>query len=280
MQRIHRFQASLFPVNAYVVESSEACVVVDSTLGVSDGTALRAHVDALAKPLAAVVVTHAHPDHYGAITSLVEGLDVPLVSVAGVADVIRRDDDAKERILRPMFGAEWAARRTFPNTIVRDGEEVRLGGTTFRVVDLGPGESPHDSMWLLTDEVRVTGAFCGDLAYDHMHGYLADGHHEAWLRNIARVRGMLDLDTMLYVGHGEPGSAQALLDWQDGYIRTYLDAVRRNATSGGGARLDDAALTERVTAAMRGYLPSEDLLFLMQLSVPVTAGAMRGASDG
>jgi glyoxylase-like metal-dependent hydrolase (beta-lactamase superfamily II) len=179
MQRIHRFQASLFPVNAYVVESSEACVVIDSTLGVSDGIALRARVDALGKPLAAVVVTHAHPDHYGAITSLVEGLDVPLVSVAGVADVIRRDDDAKEQILRLMFGAEWAARRTFPNTVVRDGQEVTLGGTTFRVLDLGPGESPHDSMWLLTDEGRVTGAFCGDLAYDHMHGYLADGHHEA-----------------------------------------------------------------------------------------------------
>ena len=279
MQRIHRFQASLFPVNAYIVESSEACVVVDSTLGVSDGIALRARVDTLGKPLAAVVVTHAHPDHYGAITSLVEDLEVPIVSVAGVAEVIRRDDDAKEQILRPMFGAEWPACRTFPNTVVRDGEEVRLGGTTFRVVDLGPGESPHDSMWQLTDEGRVTGAFCGDLAYDHMHGYLADGHHEAWLRNIARVRGMLDPDTMLYVGHGEPGPAQVLLDWQDGYIRAYLGAVRRNATSGGGAVLDDAALTERVTAAMRGYLPSEDLLFLMQLSVPATAAEMRGASD-
>jgi glyoxylase-like metal-dependent hydrolase (beta-lactamase superfamily II) len=279
MQRIHRFQASLFPVNAYIVESSDACVVVDSTLGVSDGMALRARVEALGKPLAAVVVTHAHPDHYGAITSLVEGLDVPIVSVAGVADVIRRDDEAKERILRPMFGAEWPVRRTFPNTVVRDGEQVRLGGTTFRVVDLGPGESPHDSMWQLTDEGRVTGAFCGDLAYAHMHGFLADGYHEAWLRNIARVRGLLDPDTTLYVGHGEPGPAHALLDWQEGYIRTYLDAVRRNATSGAGAKLDDATLTERVTTAMRGYLPSDDLLFLMQLSVAATAVEMRGTTD-
>jgi hypothetical protein len=93
------------------------------------------------------------------------------------------------------------------------------------------------------------------------------------------VRGLLDPDTTLYVGHGAPGPAQALLDWQEGYIRTYLDAVRRNATSGGGERLDDAALTERVTAAMHGYLPSDDLLFLMQLSVPATAVAMRGTAD-
>jgi glyoxylase-like metal-dependent hydrolase (beta-lactamase superfamily II) len=99
------------------------------------------------------------------------------------------------------------------------------------------------------------------------------------LRSIARVRGLLDPDTMLYVGHGEPGPAEALLDWQDGYIRTYVDAVRRNATSDGGARLDDAALTERVTEAMRGYLRNDDLLFLMQLSVPATAGAMGGTTN-
>ncbi|MEO6528840.1 MAG: hypothetical protein ABIP93_19640 [Gemmatimonadaceae bacterium] len=32
--------------------------------------------------------------------------------------------------------------------------------------------------------------------------------------------------------------------------------------------MDDAALTQRVTDSMRRYLPGDDLLFLMQLSVP------------
>ena len=60
---IHRFEASLFPVNAYLVETSIGVIVVDATLGVTDGRALRARVDALKKPLAAVVITHSHPDH-------------------------------------------------------------------------------------------------------------------------------------------------------------------------------------------------------------------------
>jgi hypothetical protein len=34
-----------------------------------------------------------------------------------------------------------------------------------------------------------------------------------------------------------------------------------------------------VTTAMRGYLPSDDLLFLMQLSVAATAVEMRGTTD-
>src|SRR5262245_20591662 len=37
---IHRVQASLFPVNACLVETPEAVVAIDATLGVSDGRTL------------------------------------------------------------------------------------------------------------------------------------------------------------------------------------------------------------------------------------------------
>ena len=33
---VHRFEASLFPVNAYLVETDTSVIVVDATLGVSD----------------------------------------------------------------------------------------------------------------------------------------------------------------------------------------------------------------------------------------------------
>jgi glyoxylase-like metal-dependent hydrolase (beta-lactamase superfamily II) len=88
---VHRFEASLFPVNAYLVETGTGIVVVDATLSVSDGRALRARVDALKKPLAAVVITHSHPDHYGGVTSLLGGTNVPIYAIAGVDEVIRRD---------------------------------------------------------------------------------------------------------------------------------------------------------------------------------------------
>ena len=94
---VHRFEASLLPVNAYLVELPDEVIVIDSTLGLSDGRALRARVDATGKPLGAVIVTHAHPDHYGGLTALVDGLEqVPIFAVQGVIDAIRRDDPAKE----------------------------------------------------------------------------------------------------------------------------------------------------------------------------------------
>jgi len=185
---VHRFQASLFPVNAYLLEFPDGIVVIDSTLGVSDGRALRARADATGKPLRAVIVTHTHPDHYGGLTALVEQReDIPIVSVQGVRDAIQRDDPAKEAILRPMFGDEWPQRRTFPSRTIRDGERLTFGTAALRVIDLGPGESPHDSLWLVESNGAAQ-AFVGDLVYNHMHGFLADGFHREWLANIARAR--------------------------------------------------------------------------------------------
>lgn len=77
--------------------------------------ALRAQVESLQKPLLAVLVTHAYPDHYGGVVELVGGDDLPVIAAAGVDAVIRRDDALKEQILRPMFGDEWPQQRMFPN---------------------------------------------------------------------------------------------------------------------------------------------------------------------
>jgi len=263
---VHRFQASLFPVNAYLIESPTAVIAVDATLGLSDGRRLRARIDDTGKPLAGVIVTHAHPDHYGAVTALVSDLDVPVYAVGGVDDVIRRDDADKERILRPMFGEEWAATRTFPTHRVGDRDRLTIGGAEFRAVDVGPGESPHDSWWVLESEGR-TRVFAGDLVYNHMHAYLADGYADQWLDNLARAKRELPADVELLMGHGDPTQGLEILDWQAGYIVEFLDAVRSAAERDG---LHDDALAEAVARRMKTYLPQDDLEFLMRLSVEPT----------
>ena len=260
---VHRFEASLFPVNAYLVETRTAVIVVDATLGVSDGRALRRRVDILNKPLAAVIITHSHPDHYGGVTSLLDGTSVPIYAVAGVNDVIRRDDAAKEQILRPMFGDEWADARTFPNQIVQGGERVVIADAVFTVTDLGPGESPHDSMWRVESD-GAPRAFVGDLVYSHMHAFLADGFCEHWLANLERARRELPADTTLCMGHGRPVAGLELLQWQTTYIQRFVDVLRSAVERDG---LQGDALADAVTAAMKEFLPTDDLLFLLRLSV-------------
>jgi glyoxylase-like metal-dependent hydrolase (beta-lactamase superfamily II) len=255
--RVHQYVGSF--VNAYLVEGAKGVVAVDGTLGVADGRALRAQVAALEKPLLAVLVTHAHPDHYGGIVELVAGDEVPILAVAGVNEAIRRDDALKEQILRPMFGDDWPAERVFPNETVSDRDVVSFGDLSFRVTDLGPGESPHDSMWTLVQEGPPV-VFAGDLAYDHRHAYLADGHYSTWLHHLREQRSGLPSDATLYIGHGGPVTP-AFLSWQEAYIERFVAALR----SGDWTRPEDARAA--VVAAMRGYLDTDALQFLMELSI-------------
>jgi glyoxylase-like metal-dependent hydrolase (beta-lactamase superfamily II) len=256
--RVHRFTDEALPVNAYLVETDNAVVAVDATLSVSGGRALRARVDALGKPLAGVLVTHAHPDHYGGLVELLRGEDLPVFATAGVGAVIERDDPIKESILRPMLGAEWPQKRRFPSDVAGDGQTVELGGASFTVLDLGPGESPHDSIWLL--DGRGAHVFAGDQAYNGMHAYLADGFHEEWLAHIARLRGELPPSATLYVGHGQPGGLE-LLERQARYVEAFVAAVR-------DADWHDPDRARRaVIEAMTQILPTDQLQFLMELSV-------------
>jgi glyoxylase-like metal-dependent hydrolase (beta-lactamase superfamily II) len=260
---VHRYVGSAMPVNAYLVETPRGVVVVDSTLTVSDARALRERADDLDKPLRAVLITHAHPDHYGGTVELVGSDEVPVVAAKGVDEVIRRDDELKEGIIRPMFGDEWPRERRFPNQTVSDGETISFDGVAFTLMDLGPGESPHDSVWLVGDERQVV--FAGDAAYQQMHSYLADGYWQPWLANIERLRAELAPDAELHFGHGEP-TFSSPLDWQEGYINAFIEAIQEADWS-----VPDEA-KEKVVGRMTEYLPGGELQFLMELSIePVAA---------
>src|SRR5262245_46122959 len=182
----------------------------------------------------------------------------------------------KEQILRPMFGDEWPAKRTFPNRVVQGGERLAIADAVFIVTDLGPGESPHDSLWRLEADGPPQ-VFVGDLVYSHMHPFLGDGFFDHWLVNLERSTRELPADTKLYMGHGDPVVGHELLNWQASYIRRFVEVLRSAVEHDG---LHGDALVDAVTARMKEFLPADDLLFLMRLSVePMRVRLGIGAGD-
>ena len=261
---VHRFPiepGSAF-VNAYLVETAAGVVAVDSLLTVSDSRAMREALEQLGKPLHAVLITHSHPDHYAGLAQLVADDDVPIIAPQGVIDTIARDDAAKDSIVGPMFGDEWPKTRIFPNTPIRDGESVGFDGVQFTVIDLGPSESPHDSPWILGADGETV--FLGDQIYDHKHCFLADGFHREWLANIETLRERFPADATFHIGHGGPVGGE-MWDWQRGYIEAFVSTV------GEADWAEPDTAKAAVIARMKEYEPTDELQFLMELSIEPVA---------
>jgi glyoxylase-like metal-dependent hydrolase (beta-lactamase superfamily II) len=265
---VHRYGAGPagILVNAYLVETRNGVIAIDSTLTVSDSTALRQQLDAIGKPLLAVLLSHGHPDHYNGVTALVAGNDVPIVATAGVAQVIEQYDEAKEAQWSEVFGDEWPAVRTFPNQIVADGDTVTFDGVGFTVTDLGAGESHSDSYWVMDGKY----AFIGDLVLHQVHAYVADGHTTEWLENLDRVEAALADVAVVYPGHGEPGGLD-MIAWQRAYLEHYRAAVEELAA--GQPTLTDEAKAELVQR-MKAFLPTDALEFLIGLGADAVAAEL------
>lgn len=258
---ITQVEGTAMAVNSYIVHGPQGLVIVDGQLTVSDAMTVRQAADATGRPIAGLVITHPHPDHYAGAGTILDGTDAPIIATSDVAEVIQRDDDEKNEIVGPMMGDEWPAARRFPDRIISADEPLQLGGLTFEVTELGAGESHADTMFTLGDEI----VFSGDIANNDAHAYLLDGHHEAWLATLEQLERNLPASARLHGGHGAVADT-AVLRRQGDYVRTFVDTVGefRDAT--------EAERHDAVVARMRPMVTDERLLFLMELSIePVLA---------
>lgn len=275
VDRIHGYaadQGGIF-ANAFLVETSAGVVAIDAPLTVSHAKAYRERLDALGKPLVAVLITHGHPDHYNGVTQLTDGFTVPIIAAVGVDQVIREWDAGKEAQWKPVFKDEWPAKRTFPNRTVKDADAVTYGDVTFTVHAVGPGESHYDSYWVAeSGGTRV--AFIGDIAFNGEHSYVSDGHTGAWLANLTTVRAALADVSKVYPGHGPAGDL-ALFDKERQYLEHYRDEVR--AIAGTRTALTDAEKA-KLTEAMSEYAPDGKLTFLIGLGADAVAAELGAGS--
>jgi glyoxylase-like metal-dependent hydrolase (beta-lactamase superfamily II) len=267
---VHTVSASAqgLGINCHIVEGEHALVAIDTALTISDSRALRAKVDALGKPLRAILLTHGHPDHYNGAFYLIEGRAVPIYATAPVAKVIRDYDGPKEKQWKPVFGAEWPPKRAFPDREVRDGEKVTIDGMVFVAHDLGPGESHADSWWELTGPERT--AFVGDVVLNGEHAYTNDGHTSAWLKNLEGLRTALRGVKHVHPGHGPSGDA-GLFEWQAQYLRRYREAVQ--ALRAGGKTLGEAE-KKTLVEKMKAAYPSAGLEFMITLGADAVAAEL------
>ena len=259
---IHAYKSKeqMLQVNAFVIETANGLVAVDTTLTTSDSLAFRRMINDINKPLLGIILTHGHPDHIAGTTNVAPKGDIPIIALQSVFDLMRSTEVAKHQQWSSMFGDEWIPRWTYPNQIVKDGESVTLGDVKLTVVDLGSGgDCDANSIWLLDDSPH---AFLGDFIYHNNHTYMADGSILRWLSNLNRFEPLLKNYQNYYVGHGPICDFKAIAI-QKQYFLTYCSNVLK-FTKGTGIFIDETKVL--FEQAMVESYPSYGCQFMIGLS--------------
>ena len=213
-----------FFTNAYIIETENALVVVDTMMINSDAALLRQHVDDIGKPLIAIIITHGHPDHYNGIPIVISDFDeIPIISTKDVRDCIKDTVDTKEIKWKPYFGKEWPDKKLLPNQLVKDGDVLNLDGLDYCFKDLGAAESSSDLLFTLGQNRSVV--FVGDVVFNAMHGFMNDGNSRLWLLVLEQLLIEIGDVKQLFTGHGKPGKTCELVKAQISYISNYRSSL-------------------------------------------------------
>ena len=261
--KIHPYTSAepMLQVNAFIIETINELVIVDTTLTMSDSKALKQKADSLGKPVAGIILTHGHPDHIAGTYNIAPKGDIPIYALASVKKLMEQTEAVKHQQWSGLFGNEWIPKWIYPNQLVSDGETISIAGITFTVLDIGSGgDCDANSIWLMEDENKA--AFIGDFIYSNNHSYMNDGSILRWLSNLDKYAPILKQFKSYFVGHG-PSCDYGAIKKQQEYFLTYCSRVLQ-ATNGSGIFNDETR--KLFEQSMLSAYPDHGCQFMVALS--------------
>jgi len=269
---VHQFSsgADTFFTNAFVVETSNSLVVIDSMMTVSEARSFGEYISTIGKPVAAILITHGHPDPYNGVGQLVSPKQpVPVITTRAVNQSIQGGIDSKVLKWKPVFGSEWPDSNFVATEFMMDGEKIDVDGVPFEISELGAGESNADTCWFVGKDRRAV--FVGDVVFNGMHSFMNDGHSSQWIVSLSVLITMVRETDRIYTGHGMSGPAKELISAQANYLECYRQSVF--ALSRGLPYLDWDA-KQALLENMNAYLGTDKLGSFVTAGADAVAGEM------
>jgi hydroxyacylglutathione hydrolase len=143
-----------------------------------DADAISAEADRLGWRIGLILNTHWHPDHTGGNEALKARYGARVIGPAAEGDRIPGRDQA-----------------------VSEGDTVRVGGLTARVIDTGGHTKGHVTFHFEAEQA----AFVGDTLFSLGCGRLFEGTAGQMWRSLSKLRGLPD-DTTIYCAHEYTGA--------------------------------------------------------------------------
>ncbi len=240
-------------VNTWWIETRGGVVLFDAQRQMSQAVEVARTVALLGKPVAAILLTHPHPDHVGGLPVLHEAFpDAAIAASARTAEALRGDEGGLLALTRSFLGADFAAELPAVTMVLPERGEVELAGLGVNIHELGIGETVAATVF----ELAGAGlAVVGDVVANAMTPWLVEGRTGAWLTQLDRLAALFPAGTTAHPGHGEAAGAMTLANAQRRYLLEFRQRVADAATNG---RLTPEAKRAVVTETARlhpGWVP-------------------------
>jgi hydroxyacylglutathione hydrolase len=176
--------------NCYLVRANPAAteaVVIDPG---AEAAEIESALASLGATCAAILLTHSHYDHFGALADLAESTGAPVWLPEGELDVFRRPADFFPGISMRAYSGDA--------TLLAGGETVEAAGISFQVRHV-PGHSPGHLSYYAEGAL-----FSGDVLFSGSVGRvdLPFGDWDTLLESIRSLAEAYPPETVVLSGHG------------------------------------------------------------------------------
>lgn len=187
-----------FQENSYLLRAGEEATRALFVDPGDEGERLAGMLADTGAELEAILITHCHVDHVGAVAHLARLTGAPVYAPEGEQDWLRDPNTATSLVgLPPMEG--WEAEH-----LVRGGERLELAGFTIDVIST-PGHSPGHVTYALEAQGSPVGTVLasGDVLFQGSVGRtdLPGGDHGRLLQSIAELGARFPDETPVLPGH-------------------------------------------------------------------------------
>lgn len=242
-------------VNTYWIETpGGGLVVIDTQRDLVHASRAIDAVRAVGKPVRAILMTHAHPDHYAGL-GLFKKAFPQATAYASAATVAAIRDDAYGYNAGTQKDAPDVTPRVFvtPDEVFEDNGSLQIDGLTIVTRELGAGEAHATTAYYLPGSGDL---YPGDAILDHLHAPLLEGATAAWLGILDRLEILYPNARIVHPGHGASGPKQPMFDDQRAYLRTCRSIVAEEIARSGFTDTAKAAAVRRINARFDDVNPT------------------------